>query len=239
MKSSQYLGNLLLSIAVATSAGAAWAQAPAAAEPRNTVQLSATGSVEAQQDWLTVTLSTTREGSEPATVQTQLRQALDAALIAVKKTAEAGSMEVRSGAFSLQPRYGKDGKISSWVGSTELVLEGSDFARIGTAASRAQPMTISSLGFSLSRQATARLESQAQALAINGFKAKAFEIARGFGFADYALREVNVSAADQPGGPVPRFMPMAAKAMAMDAPMPMESGKSLVLVTVSGSVQLK
>ena len=237
--SCRRLGNLLVSISVLTSAGSVWAQTAVAPEPHNVVQLSASGSVEAQQDWLTLTLATTREGSEPGAVQTQLRQVLDAALGAVKKTAEPGSMEVRSGAFNLQPRYGKDGKITGWVGSAELVLEGSDFARIGTAASRAQPLTISSLGFSLSRQATARLESQAQALAISGFKAKASEVAKGFGFSDYALREVSVTAADQPGGPVPRFMPMAAKAMVADAPMPMESGKSLVVVTVSGAVQLK
>lgn len=234
-----YFGNFLLSFVLATTALAAAAQTAPAPEPRNIVQLTASGSVEAQQDWLTLTLATTREGSEPADVQTQLRQALDAALAAVKKTAEPGSMEVRSGAFNLQPRYGKDGKISNWIGSGELVLEGSDFARIGTAAGRAQPMTISNLAFSLSRQASARLESQAQSLAISGFKVKAAEIAHGFGFADYALREVNVTAADQPGGPVPRFMPMAAKAMVADAPMPMESGKSLVVVTVSGAVQLK
>lgn len=234
-----HCGSLWLSLVLATGAVSALAQTAPAPEPRNIVQLSASGSVEAQQDWLTLTLSTTREGSEPAAVQTQLRQALDSAMAAVKKTAEPGSMEVRSGAFNLQPRYGKDGKISAWIGNAELVLEGTDFARIGTAASRAQPMTIGNLGFSLSRQTTARLESQAQALAISSFKTKAGDIARGFGFTDYALREVNVSTAEQPGGPVPRFMPMAAKAMVADAPVPMESGKSLVQVTVSGAVQLK
>jgi len=239
MTPGSYFNGAFLTLALACSAAASWAQTPAAPEPRNIVQLSATGSVEAQQDWLTLTLSTTREGSEPAAVQSQLRQTLDTSLAAVKATAETGSMEVRSGAYNLQPRYGKDGKISGWVGSAELVLEGTDFARIGAAASRALPMTIHNLGFSLSRQSTARLETQAQALAITRFKAKAAEIARGFGFNDYALREVNVSMADQPGAPMPRFMPMAVKAMAADAPMPMESGKSLLLVTVSGAVQLK
>ncbi len=238
MKNLNYFGNLLLSIAMVSAAASAGAQT--AAEPHNVVQLSATGSVEAQQDWLTLTLSTTKEGSEPAAVQSQLRQALEGAMAAVKKTAEPGSMEVHSGAFNLQPRYAKDGKISGWVGSTELVLEGSDFVRIGTAANRAQPLAISAMAFSLNRQTTARLESQAQALAIGSFKAKAAEIARGFGFADYALREVTVSQADQPGAPVPRFMPMASKmAMADAAPMPMESAKSWVVVTVSGAVQLK
>lgn len=235
----KHIGKLLFSVAIASSGISLWAQTAAATEPHNIVQLSASGSVEAQQDWLTVTLSSTQEGSDPGAVQAQLRQALESAMAAVKKTAEPGSMEVHSGAFNLQPRYGKDGKMNGWVGSAELVLEGSDFARISTAASRAVPMTISSLNFSLSRQATARLESQAQALAIGSFKAKAAEIARSFGFADYALREVNVGVADRSGGPVPRFMPMAVKAMAADAPVPMESGKSLVVVTVSGAVQLK
>jgi predicted secreted protein len=239
MTPDSFFRQWILALALVCLAAASQAQTSAAAEPRNIVQLSATGSVEAQQDWLTLTLSTTREGSEPAAVQSQLRQTLDTALSAVKATAEAGSMEVRSGAYNLQPRYGKDGKISAWVGSAELVLEGTDFARIGAAASRALPMAIQNLGFSLSRQSTARLETQAQALAISRFKVKAAEIARGFGFADYTLREVNVSAADQGGGPMPRFMPMAAKVMAADAPMPMESGKSLLLVTVSGAVQLK
>jgi hypothetical protein len=34
-------------------------------------------------------------------------------------------------------------------------------------------------------------------------------------------------------------MAMEMKAMASDAPVPMEAGKSAVMVTVSGSVQLK
>jgi predicted secreted protein len=220
-------------------AGMASAQMPISPEPRNIVQLSANGSVEAQQDWLTVTLSTTREGADAGAVQAWLRQALDAALAELKRTAQSTAMEVRSGGFSLQPRYSNDGKINGWVGSAELVLEGSDFARIGTAAAKAQPLTISSLHFGLSRQARSQLETQAQALAIASFKSKASDIARGFGFADYSLREVNVGAADQPLGPAPRMMAMSAKSMVADASVPMESGKSLVLVTVSGAVQLK
>jgi predicted secreted protein len=149
-------------------------------------------------------------------------------------------MEVRSGAFSLQPRYGNDGKINGWVGNTELVAEGSDFARIGSAAAKIQTMAISNLSFGLSRTARTQLESQAQVLAIDGFKLKAAQIARGFGFADYGLRELNVQSADQPGGPMPRMMAMRTSAMVADAaPMPLEAGKSLVTVTISGAVQLK
>jgi predicted secreted protein len=201
--------------------------------------MAATGTVEAQQDWLTLTLSTAKDGSDAGAVQANLRQALETALVEVKKTAQPGAMEVRSGSFALQPRYTNDGKLNGWSGSTELLLEGSDFARISAAAAKAQPMTIRSISFGLSRPARAQLETQAQTLAIDNFKQKAAQIARSFGFADYVLREVNVSTADQ-NVPMPRMMAMSSRAMVADAaPLPLESGKTLVIANVSGAVQLK
>ena len=80
---------------------------------------------------------------------------------------------------------------------------------------------------------------EAQAMAIERFKVKASEIARGFGFAGYTLREIAVTANDQGYVPRPRMMAMEAKASAADAPLPVEAGRSTVLVTVSGSVQMR
>ncbi len=234
------LGPWILATSLVLGSAVASAQPAASTEPRNVVQLSASGTVEAAQDWLTLTLSVSREGSEAAAVQQQLREALDAALPELKKTAQPGLLEVRSGAFGLQQRYGKDGKISGWLGSTELVLEGSDFSRISAAAARARSLVISGISFGLSRTSRDQLETRAQALAIEGFRRKAGEIARGFGFADYSLRDVNVAVADGFAGPQPRMMALGVRAMAADAaPVPLESGKSLVVVTVSGGVQLK
>ena len=207
------------------------------APPQNVLQLSATGQSEVQQDWLTLTLSTQAEGADAASVQATLRQALDAALAQVKSTAQPGQMDVRSGDFSVHPRYGRDGKISAWQGRAELLLEGRDFARITQAAARASTMTIGHLSFGLSREQRAKVEGEAQALAIERFKAKAAEIAKAFGFAGYTLREVTVSSDDS--GFQPRMYGMAkeARAMLADAPVPVEPGKSIVQATVSGSVQ--
>ncbi len=203
------------------------------------VQLSSSGTVEVQQDLLTLTLSVTKEGSDAAQVQAQLRQATESALAEAKKAASAGAMEVRTGAFGLQPRYGRDGKINGWQGSSELVLEGRDFARIGTTAGKIQTLTISNAGFSLSRELRAKAEAEAQGLAIERFKTKATDIARGFGFAAYALREVSINANDQGFFPRQGAMAMALKSSMADAPVPMEAGKSAVVVSVSGTVQLK
>ncbi len=208
-------------------------------ELQNVAQLSANGSVEVQQDLLAISMGTTREAADANVVQTQLKTALDAALTEAKKTASVGQLDVRTGNFSLYPRYGKDGKINGWQGSTELVLEGHDFARISAAAGKVQTLTISNVAFSLSREQRAKAEGSAQGIAIERFKVKAGEIAKGFGFTSYALREVSVNAADQGYVPRPRVMAMEMKMASADAAVPVEAGKSTVVVTVSGSVQLK
>lgn len=206
---------------------------------QNVAQLSASGSVEVQQDLLSVTMNTTRDGSDANTVQTQLKQALDTALAEAKKAALPGQLDVRTGNFSLYPRYGKDGKINGWQGSTELVLEGKDFARITSTAGKIQTLTLGHVGFALSREQRAKVEGEAQAQAIERFKAKASEIAKNFGFGSYTLREVAINANDQGHTPRPRMMAMQAKAEMSDAPISVEAGKSTVLVNVSGSVQMK
>ena len=206
---------------------------------QNVATLSASGSVEVQQDLLSISMNTTRDGTDAGTVQTQLKQALDSALAQAKQAAVPGQMDVRTGNFSLYPRYGKDGKINGWQGSTELVLEGKDFPRITATAGKIQSLTMGNVSFALSREQRVKVEGEAQTLAIERFKAKAGEIARGFGFAGYSLREVSVNANDQGYTPRPRVMAMSAKAEASDTPISVEAGKSTVLVNVAGSVQMK
>ncbi len=222
-------------------AGASGALAQQALQPppQNVIQLSANGSVEVQQDLLTISLTTTREGQDSTTIQTQLKTALDSALAEAKKSAQPGQLDVRTGNFSLYPRYGRDGKITAWQGTTELVLEGRDFARISATAGKIQTMTLGNVSFGLSREQRAKVEGDAQSLAIERFKARAAEIAKSFGFATYTLREVAVNAGDQGYTPRPRTMAMEAKSAMSDVPVPVEAGKTTVMVTVSGSVQLQ
>lgn len=221
-----------------------WAVSPAAAQapapvPNNVVQLSATAAAEARPDLLSVTLRTTREGGEALLVQEQVKAALEAALADARSTAQPGAMEVRSGDFSLVPRQGRDGRISGWQGTAEMVLSGRDFERIASAAGRIQGLTVAGVVFGLSREARERLETQAQAQGIERFRVRAGEIARAFGFSSYTLREVHVSSQELGTPPRPRFMTMEARGSVSDAPLPMEAGPATVQVTVSGSVQLK
>ncbi len=235
----QVFRRLTVVWAICLLAAPASAQPMAAALPQNQVQLSASASVDVLQDLLTITMNTVRDGPDPAAVQNQLKQALEAALTEARKAAAPGQLDVRTGNFSLYPRYGRDGKPTGWQGSTELVLEGRDFSRISAAAGKIQTLTMGGVSFGLSREQRAKSENEAQSMAIERFKARGNDIARGFGFTGYALREVSVSANDQGFVPRPRVMAMAAKAVSSDEAVPVEAGKSTVTVTVSGSVQLK
>jgi len=216
-------------------AGIALADTP---PPQHVLPLSASGTVEVQQDLLSMTLSTTRDAAEAATVQSQLKAALDAALTEARKSAQPGQLDVRTGNFTLSPRYTREGKINGWQGSTELVLEGRDFPRITETANRITTLTVGGVGFGLSREQRAKVETEAQSIAIENFKQKAGALAKDFGFAGYTLREVSVNANE--GGPIrPRMMAAQAKSLSSDAAVPVEAGKTSVVVNVSGAVQLK
>jgi predicted secreted protein len=204
--------------------------------PQDVLNLSASGTIEVTQDLVTLTLSTTKMGRDASVVQSQLKAALDAALADARKAADPGQMEVRTGGFSIGPRYTNTGP-DGWQGTAELVLEGRDLARIAQVAGRISTMTVAGVHFGLSREARTRVESDAQKIAIERFRAKAGELARGFGFAGYTLREVTVSSTDN--APGPRMYAMAASARAEAQPVPLEAGKQAVTITVSGSVQLK
>ncbi|MDR2128336.1 MAG: SIMPL domain-containing protein [Burkholderiaceae bacterium] len=210
--------------------------------PRNVLKLSASGRVEAQQDLLRVTLSTVRDGTDVAVVQKELSTALDAALAIIKPSAQKGQLDVRTGNFSVNPSYNKNGKITGWQGSTELVLEGRDFARITTAAARAQSLSIANITFDLSPERRAQVESQARAQAIDRFKDKAAEIAKAFGFANYSLREVTISSDEN--ATVPRMFAnkaaMSMKSVLGEPPsVQVEPGNATVTVTATGSVQAR
>jgi predicted secreted protein len=228
--------TLLALLAIAAGAASAQTLPP----PQNVLNLQTTGTVEVQQDMLQMTLTTTRDGTDPSAVQAQLKAALDAALAEARRNAQAGQLDVRTGNFALYPRHGRDGKINGWTSTAELVLEGRDFARITQTAGRIQTMTLGGVSFGLSREQRARVETEAQAQAIERFKAKATELARAWGFAGYTLREVSVNA-NEPGF-APRMRMMAQDARvgsAAEAAVPVEPGKSAVVVNVSGSVQLR
>jgi predicted secreted protein len=206
--------------------------------PQGVVNLSSNATLEVTKDMLSVTFSTTREGSDAAAIQAQLKQALDAALTEAKRVARPGQVDVQTGNFTLSPRYTSKGLTSGWQGSTELIVEGRDMQAIGQLSGRITTLTISRVGYALSRELREKSEGEVSAQAIARYRAKAADYAKQFGYSGYTLREVNVSSNEQP--PMPRPLQMQARAMSAptDDALPVEPGKGTVTVNVNGSVQM-
>ena len=231
--------RLVLALAVTSSA---LAVGPLAAQtlppPENVVSLQATATVEVPQDWLTVVLSTTREGPEAERVQAQLKQALDAVLASARPAARPGELEVRTGNFSLRPRYTPKGGTNGWTGQAELVVEGRDMAAIGQLAGRIDTLSIARVQLSLSREARERVEADVMAQAVGRFRTQADQAAKLFGFTGWLLREVNLGTqGEMRRAPIAMRM-QAADGMVASAPLPVEAGNAEVSATASGSVQL-
>jgi len=206
--------------------------------PKGVVSLTSSASADVTRDLLAITFNTTREGADAATVQAQLKAALDAALSEAKKAARPGDVEVHTGQFTLAPKYTSKGVTSGWQGSAELVVEGRDMAAIGKLSGRITTLTIGRVGYNLSRELRERSEQDVTARAIAAYRAKAADCAKQFGYAGYTLREVNVSSSEQQPGPRPMAMQVRAIAAPADEALPVEPGKGTVTVTVSGTVQL-
>jgi predicted secreted protein len=227
--------NVLASLAALVSVAA---MAQTAAPPLNVLSLSASASAEVTMDLLSVTLSTTREGPDAGTVQTQLKQALDTALAEARRVAKPGQLDVQTGNFSLYPRYSAKGGITGWQGRAELLLEGRDTQAIAQLAGRIQTLSIGRVGYGLSREARERVDAEVTAQAITRFRERALAHAQQFGFSGYTLREVQVGSQDAPMFAAAPQMRMKSAAMAADEALPVEAGKATVTSTVSGSVQM-
>lgn len=219
---------------LAWSAGTAFA---AETPLQNVVNLQADATTEVNKDVLSIVFTTTKEGSDANAVQAALKQALDAALAEAKAAAKPnGQLDVRTGNFSLYPRYAPKGGITGWQGSAELVVEGRDMAAISQLSGRLNTMTVGRVATQLSREQRKQVEGDVTAAAIANYQAKAAAYARQFGFAGYQIREVSVSSSEQGQGPMPAPMMRAMKASQDEAPLPVEAGKTTVNVTVQGSI---
>ena len=149
-----------------------------------------------------MTLTTTREATDAATVQSQLQappstppwprrararsRASSTCAPATSACRRATRARARSAAGRARPNW------CSKAGTSP---------RITQTAGTHPTLTVGNVGFGLSREQRAKVEAEAQTLAIDNFKQKAGELAKGFGFGGYTLREVSVNA--QPERPDP------------------------------------
>lgn len=206
----------------------------ALAEPL-TVNLSSEASRPAANDLMQATLSAEASGATPAELSRRVNQAVAEALKLVKAYP---AIKVQSGGTSTYPVYAKGGAIESWRMRSEISLESGDTASLSELLGKLQTsLAVSSLRMLPSPETRRTAENAAILDAIDLFKARAKLVADAQG-KSYGIRELSVSTGGHFAPPVPVLR--AAKAMSADAaPMPIESGESLVSVSVSGRIEIE
>jgi len=212
----------------------------AMAEPidlRPTLQLDASASNTVPEDVAHATLFVERENENAVTAQQQVNRVL---ATAVAKAKLSPSVDTKTGRAQTRPTYGKDGRITAWRVRGELVLESKATAELSQLVTQlTETMSVDKLGFSLSEDARNATQQSLQAEAITSFKTKAQTATKQLGYAQYTLDKVQLIYNNTM--PSPRPMAYMAKGVSMEssAPVSMESGKTTVSVSVSGTVRLE
>ena len=240
------LGAACATVAALSAAPLVHAQppAPAAAEasasraPELTLQ--ATASSEVKQDTVRISLSAEVEAQDQPAAGKKLTAALDDV---IKRARDVKDVEVRTGGYNVWPNTSSKGKISSWRGQGEVILESKNFEAAAALASKLSDKTaISNISFLLSREAREAEERKLLKEAAQAFKDRALAAANAFGFSGYRLSKLELGGS---GGAVPVPRMMGAAAMAKDASggyspdVPLEAGNVTVSIAVNGTIVLQ
>jgi predicted secreted protein len=221
----------------AAALAAASLSAPCAALAGPTLALDAQARASVPNDEMVVVLAAERDGPQVAPLNEAVLSQLNAAI------AEARAVEgvrARLGSVSTQPNWTREGRPQGWRVRGEVVLESTRMQALAQLGGRlGERMQLAGVQFRLSAERRQAEEKRLVAEGAKAFRARAADAAAAFGFASYELKELTVRGSGPNPGPRPMMAARGAAAEAAAPPLPSEGGDSDVLVTVSGTVELK
>lgn len=222
------------------SAGLAAATAPSASghetDPSmDRVSFSVEATEKVENNWLAAVVGVTEEGSDVAELADRVNRSMTWALDTARAVEH---VQVKSGSYYTSPVYDR-GVIRRWRASQDLVLEGSDAARltrlIGELQSR---LALRSIAFSVSPERRREVEAELIQRALSDFRARADLVRESLERRGYAIVQISINT----GGGAP-VVPLRARAQALAveavAPPALEGGSSTVRISVSGTIELE
>ncbi len=225
----------LAALALTLSAHPAASRAEAAASE---LQLDAQARSLVDNDLMAVALAVEAEGPR---VQELTQRVLATLQSAAARARQVPGIEVRVDSVGTQPVWGSKGRTGQWRVRGGLALSSTDTAALGLLASElSADMQIVSVGFSLSRTKADEVEARLLAEVAAAFKRRAQAAAGALGFKGYAIKSVGLSqAGSMPPRPPVMLRSAAAGAEAAAVPIPAEGGKTEVVLTMTGTVELR
>lgn len=208
---------------------------PLSAAAGPALQLQAAARSEVANDEMVVSLAAERRGPEVGPLNTAVLSQLNAAIVQAKSMP---GIEARLGGVMTQPNW-SDNRQDGWLVRGEVILDSTNREALAKLAGRlAKTLQLAGVQFRLSSMRRVQEENALIEEAAGNFRSKADAAAKAFGFSGYTLRELSLQ--PQNGMPPP-FQPMTSMraATAEAVPVPVEGGRSEIVVTVSGTVELQ
>lgn len=201
------------------------------------LNLEAQAYTEVPQDTVTITLQATRQSSEQAVVTQQLTEVVSHVLAEAKKQ---DKVKVSSGNYYVRPQHDKDGKVTGWIGQSQLLFESTDIeAASKLAATYQDQMPVANVNFSVSKKTRMQVESELMQDAAQAFQQRALAMAQALGFSSYRLKEVNLGGRGAVfKAPRAQYEMMAASAVGAAQDLPIDSGTEELSLSLSGSIYL-
>jgi len=214
--------------------------AGATTEPLPSVSLTAQAQVKVPTDEMVVVLRMQKEGTNLGAlneaVLVELQEALSRAKAISGVHAQMGSVQTRQ-------TYTSQGQASGWNVQGSILLDSKKLKELGDLTGKlSTKLQLGSVSFRLSAERKRELEQTLLKDAALAFRGKAQAAASALGYAEFVIKDVNISQAST-GGDMPMPMPMYAKALSAStltaAAVPQDAGETEVSVTLNGSVSLR
>lgn len=214
-----------------------------AAITKNLISLSAQVTRDVTQDFTAITFTTIQGASTPGKVRENLNIFLSEALAQAKaiEDVEGETILVETGTYSINPQYDKKGQITSYQGTAELIVSGTDTTKMAALTGEIKGMMVTDVTHSVSRKLRESLEAEMADEVILAFRQKALDYTQSFGFKSFSIVNANVNVGLQNYRPRGGGMRVASMAYAASAEsvMPDAAGKDSITAQVSGSILLK
>lgn len=201
----------------------------------NRVTLNESAQRAVENDRLVVILFAQADGKQATPPADEVNRLMDWALAVANSHAE---IEVQTEGYSSNPIY-KDGRIRGWRVRQSLRLQGEDSRLIGDLAGQLQQkLSIQSIAYQLSDAQRRKHLGELTETALQRFQSRAAAIADALGRGSYRIVRLNINDNHRQPAPMMRAMMAGVSADASPAPARIQTGTQLMLVNVSGEIEL-
>lgn len=201
-----------------------------------TITIDGSAEREISNDVVAIFFEAQRQGSIAQDVQVQLRAAIREALDLIHPHLKPEEVEVSTDSFQVEPVYTAKGKMDSYLGIARVTIKGTDSAKIAQLATDVKTMMVKGSQNSVSRKLRTSVEAELMTEAITNFRAKADAVTAAFGYKSWELMSSRVSTGSDHHRSYGKVMAMGASIGGMESAQSIESGKSTITGSVSGTI---